>query len=407
MRIVISIIIILINCCIIRGQLINYEKIAYFSKDSIKSIWKSKHIPKSIAKVKNGVTIYRVSYYTKWIDGTKIKATGSFFLPDNSRQNPLLVYNHGTRIKKGAPKILGGENIMCLIFSSDGYYTISPDYIGLGEGEKSHLYCNVNTEASAGIDFILATKELFNELNLAAYKQLFISGYSQGGHSAMAIHKTIEEEYDDQIKITASCPMSGPYNIAGEQEKIMYKSYNSSSYLPYLIIGLNKAYNIWDEASLYKIFIPPYDTLIPQLFDGKHSLNKINKLLPKVPIDMIIPEIRDQYDNNNAFILKELLKKNDVSNWKPNAPIQMCYCKGDQEVPFQNALVTKKNMDILGAENVKTKCASKRYGHNKCAGVSTIYAKWYFDSFVKGSKNGKKGPIFGRFLILMYKMTHF
>ena len=109
----------------------------------------------------------------------------------------------------------------------------------------------------------------------------------------------------------------------------------------------------------YKIFTPPYDTLIPHLFDGKHSLKKINKLLPEVPIDMIIPEIREEYVNNDSHILKELLKKNDLSNWKPNAPIQMCYCKGDKEVPFQNTLVTKKNMDMLGTENIKTKCASK------------------------------------------------
>ena len=63
-------------------------------------------------------------------------------------------------------------------------------------------------------------------------------------------------------------------------------------------------------------------------------------------------------------------------------------------------------MDMLGTENIKTKCASKKYGHNKCAGVSTIYAKWYFDSFVKGSKKGRKGPILGRFLIFTYKVIN-
>ena len=89
-------------------------------------------------------------------------------------------------------------------------------------------------------------------MNLKSYNHLFISGYSQGGHSAMAMHKTIEENYANKINITASSPMSGPYNLAGVQEKIMYDSYKSSSYLPYLIISLSKAYNIWDEASLIK-----------------------------------------------------------------------------------------------------------------------------------------------------------
>ena len=44
------------------------------------------------------------------------------FVPDNSK-NPLLVYNHGTRIKKGAPKKLSGENILAMMFSTDGYYS--------------------------------------------------------------------------------------------------------------------------------------------------------------------------------------------------------------------------------------------------------------------------------------------
>ena len=90
------------------GQLIEYNKVGYYPKDSLKIIWKKKNIPRSIVNIKYGITIYRVKYFTKWIDGNKIIATGSMFVPDNSKKNPLLVYNHGTRIKKGAPKKLSG-----------------------------------------------------------------------------------------------------------------------------------------------------------------------------------------------------------------------------------------------------------------------------------------------------------
>ncbi|MBO0155283.1 hypothetical protein J0688_25075, partial [Vibrio parahaemolyticus] len=43
---------------------------------------------------------------------------------------------------------------------------------------------------------------------------LFITGYSQGGHVAMATHKVIERDYAREFTVTASGPMSGPYNLA-------------------------------------------------------------------------------------------------------------------------------------------------------------------------------------------------
>ncbi len=41
-----------------------------------------------------------------------------------------------------------------MIFATDGYGVLAPDYIGLGHGEKKHLYCHADSEAEAGIDFM-------------------------------------------------------------------------------------------------------------------------------------------------------------------------------------------------------------------------------------------------------------
>ena len=51
--------------------------------------------------------------------------------------------------------------------------------------------------------------------------------------------------------------MSGPYDLSGVQEKVMYEPYTYSSYLPYLLLSLNTAYQLFDEESFYKIFKPP------------------------------------------------------------------------------------------------------------------------------------------------------
>ena len=43
------------------GQLIEYNKVGYYPKDSLKIIWKQKNIPRSIVNIKHGITIYRLS----------------------------------------------------------------------------------------------------------------------------------------------------------------------------------------------------------------------------------------------------------------------------------------------------------------------------------------------------------
>ena len=340
-----------------QSQLINYELIATFSEDSLNSIWKEYSIPKLMVPINNGIEIYHVNYYTNWIDGTKIKASGRYLVPQNRTNSPTLVYNHGTRIKKGRPKITGGENILCMIFATDGYAVLSPDYIGLGEGEKTHLYCNVESEALAGIDFLLAIEELNEKINVKVNDQLFITGYSQGGHAAMSMHKVIERDYKKRIKITASSPMSGPYNISGVQGELMFNKYAQPHYLPYLLYGLNTAYQIWPENEFYNIYRKPYDTLIPKLFNGNYKIKAINKALPEIPINIIKPELINTYKKDSNFIIRKLLQRNDVSNWKPLAPIQMCYCEADEEVLYENAILTKKNMLALWAKNVTARSA--------------------------------------------------
>ena len=389
----------------INSQLIDYQKVGHFTKDSLKEIWKIKKIPKSIVSIKTGITLYRVKYYTKWINGDKIVATGSIYVPDRSKNNPLLVYNHGTRIKKGPPKILGGENILAMLFSTDGYNVICPDYIGLGDGEKSHLYCHIESQASAGIDFIKITNEILQDLNKPPYSSLFISGYSQGGHAALSQQFVLERDYPN-MKITASSPMSGPYDLSGVQEKVMYKPYTYSSYLPYLLLSLNTAYQLFDEESFYKIFKPPYDSVAKHMYNGDYKLRKINNLLPEIPVDMVQDAFVFRYNKDPDFELKKLLKLNDLSNWLPKSPVQLCYCEADEVVLYENALVTYENMKRLGAKKVYLKSGGKKFSHGKCAGTSSVYAKFFFDGYVKNKKIFKKGPIHKRLLLSIYKMLN-
>ena len=92
------------------AQIISYKKVDSFSTDSLKKLWKSYKVPKIVSPIKNDVVVYDVVYYTHWVDGSKIKASGLYFAPQNTEDFPVLAYNHGTRIRGKRSNKIRGEN---------------------------------------------------------------------------------------------------------------------------------------------------------------------------------------------------------------------------------------------------------------------------------------------------------
>lgn len=364
-------------------------------------------IPRIIMPVKNGVDAYDITYKTTYGDGSEVVASGIYFVPINAKKPaPLLIYNHGTTIRPERRLGFNGEDQICLLFATDGYAVCEPDYVGLGNGERRHLYIHANSEADAGIDMMKAVVELDSILGLKRSPMIFISGYSQGGHAAMAVHRKLQEEYSNEYTVTASSPMSGPYDLDGVQAEVMFRPYSQPHYLPYLLLGYNEVYKIFKKEKFYdQVFVAPYNEIVRGVFNGKHSVGNINDTLPLIPKDMLSDSLVDLFVNDPEFRFKKLLEENSMDNWKPERPMQLCYCDGDEEVSHLNAIVAHKRMKELGAENVKLKRVGKKFTHRACADWAVAYTKFYFDSFRKGSKKGRKGPLLKRWAVSIVKGT--
>jgi hypothetical protein len=384
------------------AQLISYTKVDSFSTERLDQRWKRIGIPQVISKVRNAVDVYDITYYTTYGDGSQVVASGLYFIPIQAKKAaPLLIYNHGTTIRSERKLGYNGEGQICLMFSTDGYAVCEPDYVGLGHGERRHLYIHADSEADAGIDMMKAVVELDSLMGLQRDPMIFVSGYSQGGHAAMAVSRKLQEEYSDQYQVTAASPMSGPYDFDGVQADVMFHEYTQPHYLPYLILSYNEVYKVFDDETFYEdVFSEPYNEIVKGVFNGKHSVGNINDALPIVPKDMLSDSVVNEFQNNPDFRFTKLLQENSMDNWVPEMPMQICYCRGDEEVVYTNALVAHAAMKEMGAKNVKLrKVGGKKYTHRKCADWAVVYTKFYFDSFRRGSKKGRKGPIFKRWLV--------
>ncbi len=385
------------------NKLISYKLWKTVTRQELREKMKKNHVPKAILNPRYDVDIYDITYKSFWHDSTCILASGLVFVPrDLGKPMAEVVYHHGTRVEKGRKDKIGGVDYLCLGLAVDGYLVLQPDYIGLGHGDKFHLYQQYKSLGQATVDMIYAVRELNDTLRIRLNQQLFLTGYSEGGYAAVAANKYIQESYPD-IKVTATAGNSGAYDMAGVQSEVMFRKYGHPHYLPFLLQGLNEVYHIVpDIRSVYK---SPYDSIIPAILDGQHSFKEIDDVLPEIPKDMLRDTFVDLFLHNPDFLLHKALNDNSLCYWKPENPIQFCYCDKDEQVTYLNSFVARDGMKKLGARHITLAEGGKKYGHNKCAMFASTYSQLYFNSFRNGSKYGNRGNAGKRFLLALARLA--
>ena len=401
---VIVFMIFLTSFSIAQGELLRHQLVTTVTTAQFDSILKAQHVPKRLAPIRYDVAIYEIQYATRWHDGSAVMASGLVLVPLKiEKPCPLLAYAHGTRLQKFRAFSIKGEEALGAFYATDGYAVIIPDFLGLGSGEKRHLYHHAESEATCVVDMVKAAKQLYDRIGTKLSDQLFLTGYSQGGHVAMATHRYIQNHpAQTGLNVTASVPMSGAYDLAGVQGELMFQPYEYPGYLPYLLFSFQEVYHMAPDSSAY--LQPKYYEAILPMFDGTHKLRDMSAVLPAVPAEALRPELIQAFKADPNHPMHKVMKENSVIDWKPEAPVLMCYCKGDEQVNYRNAIVAEKTMQALGAQNVKAKMAGRRFRHGPCALYTSLYAKMWLDSIRDGSTKGKKGPVWNRFLISLSKL---
>lgn len=329
----------------------------------------------------NDVAMYKIIYNTTDVHGEPTIASGAMFVPEiPGCALPVAVYDHGTIfLKNDVPSNNNGEATVGKYMGAFGYLGLLPDYLGLGESPGLHPYVHADTEASVTIDLIRAAKEYCESEEIALNDQLFITGYSQGGHAAMATVYEIETNLSDEFTVTASAPASGPYDISGSQASPVSSDqpYASPEYLPYVIFSYQLAYgNIYDLPEDF--LLAPYNETLPPLFDGLHSGGQISAAMPAVPSQIIVPSELEAFDNDPNNPMRLALQDNDRYDWAPQSPMRLYYCTEDEQVFYENSLVAHSTMEANGATDV-TLMDMGAYSHGDCAQLSLFDILGWFN----------------------------
>ena len=212
------------------------------------------------------VLVYSIDYTSEDFEGNVDTLSGMVAFPDEDQPFSLVVFQHGTTDNRFDVPSSGTffNAIRECGLSSTGFIVAAPDYYGLGRHKGFHPYVHAETEALAGINIIEPAYQLVEMLNREKRDEIFISGYSQGGHAAMAMQKVIQEELIG-IEITASAPMSGPYLLSRNMKQLILSenNYLFPGYIAYMLHGYQTVYgDLYDDFNeLYKS-PPPFLFLV-------------------------------------------------------------------------------------------------------------------------------------------------
>lgn len=380
--------------------MVSHKLLYSYTQDSLDRFWKSNGMPQLLLPVENAVDMYEITYKGMWLDSSFVMAKGVMYVPKSDKPLAEMVYCHGTRISIAQSYgIQDLEQVVAMMHAADGYIAYFPFYYGLGGGEKEHIYHDAFTESMSVIYMIKACREILPTIGAKTSGQLFVTGYSQGGHAAMATHKMLESDAFPDIQITASSPMSGAYDLTGVQSTTMFREYDRPHYLPYLLLSFDYGYNIW-QGDIYEVFNPPYNQDLKKYFAQPRKIDYgyLDSVLPRVPNTMVIDSLITLFKTDTNFIFTRKLRENNLYNWTPKAPVQLCACYGDNEVMYQNSEVAYNYMHPK-APQVRKRIFGKHLSHNPCAPLAIVYSKMFFDNIRKGKKHIYKPP-FGKRLIM-------
>lgn len=169
-----------------------------------------------------GVTSQRVNYPSRDPDGNESSAlTGLVVVPDTSGpftpRNRILVLSHSTGSTPGDLDPTNTWYVLANVLASLGYLVIAADNWGRGytSGEPE-TYLMANRTAANSLDLVrgVLTDDEYGEFYTPGNTAEFsIIGYSQGGHSAIALWQALVTQAPDDMVVREVYAGAGPYNL--------------------------------------------------------------------------------------------------------------------------------------------------------------------------------------------------
>ena len=362
-----------------------------------------------------GFKAYKIPYTTTDEENNTVQASGVMVVPtgynasDIDKQKltimksiglAMVVNCHGTIFSNAEAPSVSIENSAApdrigTIFSSvSGFVTLQPDYIGFGDSNSHyHPYLLEKSSANSVVDFVKAAIKFAedNNIPIVSTKDLYLTGYSQGGYVALAAQKKLEQEGSFNLKL--SIPMDGPYLLDPIAAGVLQSNtIGVPSFMAATAYAYAKAY----KKDVTELVQEPYASKLPSLFNGSLTRVEIDKQLThktKGDGGLFTNSIAANYATS---WFRAALAENSVVDFNPKTDVKMLHCEGDDVVPYQVAQgalqgftqqIGATNVSLIPVEKTYTKNVKTqlRLGHAACAAPAYKIAASIFATARKNS----------------------
>ena len=233
-----------------------------------------------------GVDVYYVKFWTLGAANEPTESSGALMVPTGgtgcSGPLPIVLYAHGTSFNKASnianvtdptntdPTSQEGA-LIAAMFAAHGYIVVAPNYAGYDISTLGyHPFLNAAQQSGEMMNMLSAARSALPKTLSAATSdngKLFITGFSEGGHVAMATQRAMQAA---GATVTAAAPISGPYALEALVDAIMFGSVDlgSTAFLPLFTTSYQKAYgNIYSAPTdLYSTtYATGIETLLPSV----------------------------------------------------------------------------------------------------------------------------------------------
>jgi hypothetical protein len=256
-----------------------------------------------------GVDFYDFRFWTVGGADETTQSSAALMVPTGaapacSGARPMLLYAHGTQVSKQAniADITNPSNtegaLIAAMFAAQGYIVVAPNYAGYDISTLGyHPFLDATQQSGEMMDALAAARTALPGTFAADTLdngQLFISGYSEGGHVAMATLRALEAAGNS---VTAAAPMSGPYALEAFGDAVFFGQVNigSTEFAPLLTTSYQHEYgNIYTTPA--DVYTPTYatgiDTLLPSTLPIA-TLFQQGRLPQSAMFDSTVPVVSD------------------------------------------------------------------------------------------------------------------
>ena len=323
--------------------------------------------------VTHGVDLYRIEYWTTNYDQKPVLASGLFSVPRKAEAKGVVSYQHGTNSTRAlTPSKPTLEGVLgSAVFAGGGYLFVAPDYIGLGTSKELHPYFNTASTVASVVDCLRAARTCCGELSIHCPDSVYLTGFSQGGHATVAVHKELERLNDPQLRLVASAPVAPPCDLDTTSFPFALENHGTF-YLAYMANAYCRVYG----HPIDSLLTAPYAESVPRLFDGEHKPDVFDAALPKDARELFTKEFLEAYDAKQPTWLLTAIAENDVEPWACKAPMRIYYGSKDMDVSPVEEPAMVAQMTGRGG-NASVVCVGE-YDHNASVlHASPFIVRWF------------------------------